>query len=69
MVNQHNGVNGFEMALEEASVKHFCKLFDTLIADPTEDAFKEFETELDKLVDVSNRIDELIRTKYGRLMS
>ena len=74
MANQfetdNNYSSGFAMALEEASVKHFCKLFDVLMSDPKSDeAYKRFEVGLENLVNVSNRVEELIRTKYGRLMS
>lgn len=60
----------YAMALEEAAVKHFCKLFDVLMTDPnSEAAFTRFETGLDNLVEVSNKIELLITNKYGRLMS
>ena len=61
--------NMFEASLEEAAMKHFEGLFTALLADPSPQAFTHFETELERLVDVSSKVDELIHSKYGRMAS
>ena len=68
---KEQGSNGlFELALEESAVKHFCKLFEVLMTDPHSDAaFTRFETGLDNLIEVSSKVDEMIKSKYGRLVS
>ena len=61
--------NLFETAMEEVAMKHFERLFETLMADPTPEAFGRFESELEKLVAVSSQVDELVKAKYGSVGS
>ena len=58
--------NLFEASLEEAAMKQFEMLFLALVNDPTRDAFQRFEAAVDRLVDVSAKVDELME-KYKNL--
>lgn len=50
-----------EEALEQAVARHFCKLFDVLMSDPSEQGLERFRAGVSKLGNVHQAVSQIIK--------